>query len=81
MSGNSEKRTNYLVIFSAIIVGYTSVAVTKGKANGYKWMFVMRLPDGNRNVGIVRFTEESEAPDYLEWLRQNPLGFVLNINH
>jgi hypothetical protein len=27
-----------------------------------------------------RFTEESEAPDYLEWRRQNPLGFVLNIN-
>ncbi len=26
------------------------------------------------------FIDESEVLDYLEWRRQNPLGFVLNIN-
>jgi hypothetical protein len=29
---------------------------------------------------ISRYTEEYEAPQYLAWRKQNPEGFVLNIN-
>jgi len=29
---------------------------------------------------LRRFTVEREEPDYLQWRKQNPLGFVLNIN-
>jgi hypothetical protein len=29
---------------------------------------------------MKRYTEESDAADYLEWRKQNPKGYVLNIN-
>jgi hypothetical protein len=31
-------------------------------------------------MGIVRFEDENQIDQYLEWRKRNPGGFVLNLN-